>query len=93
MITYEKISDVHYKAFKYELFLNSIEIHTDKYVIVNRYSRLEVPKHLKDYLPYLIIDTYKQDLKTYNLRQYSYAQPEGTLSIKKMYKKLKDEIQ
>ena len=93
MITYEKISDVHYKAYKHELFLNSIEIHSDKYVIVNRYSRLDVPKHLKDYLPYLILDTYKQDLKTYNLREYSSSQPEGTLSIKKMLNKLKNEVQ
>ena len=93
MITYEKISDVHYKAYKHELFLNSIEIHSDKYVIVNRYSRLDVPKHLKDYLPYLILDTYKQDLKTYNLREYSDSQPEGTLSIKKMFNKLKNEVQ
>ena len=93
MITYEKISDVHYKAYKHELFLNSIEIHSDKYVIVNRYSRLDVPKHLKDYLPYLILDTYKQDLKTYNLREYSDSQPEGTLSIKKMLNKLKNEVQ
>lgn len=93
MITYEKISDVHYKAYKHELFLNSIEIHSDKYVIVNRYSSLDVPKHLKDYLPYLILDTYKQDLKTYNLREYSDSQPEGTLSIKKMLNKLKNEVQ
>ena len=93
MITYEKISDVHYKAYKHELFLNSIEIHSDKYVIVNRYSRLDVPKHLKDYLPYLILDTYKQDLKTYNLREYSDSQPEGSLSIKKMFNKLKNEVQ
>tara|TARA_R100000152_G_C6781941_1_gene217701 strand:+ start:8211 stop:9038 length:828 start_codon:yes stop_codon:yes gene_type:complete len=93
MITFEKISDVHYKAYKHELFLNSIEIHSDKYVIVNRYSRLDVPKHLKDYLPYLILDTYKQDLKTYNLREYSNSQPEGTLSIKKMLNKLKNEVQ
>ena len=93
MITFEKISDVHYKAYKYELFLSSIEIHSDKYVIVNRYSRLDVPKHLKDYLPYLILDTYKQDLKTYNLREYSDSQPEGTLSIKKMLNKLKNEVQ
>ena len=92
MITFEKVSDVHYKAYKYELFLNSIEIHFDKYVIVNRYSKTIVPKHLKDYLPYLILDTYKQDLKTYFLREYSDEQPEGSLSIKKMYNKLRDEV-
>lgn len=92
MITFEKISDVHYKAYKYELFLSSIEIHADKYVIRNRHSVLDVPKHLKLYLPYLIIDTYKKDLKTYEFRESCDSQPLGSLSIKKMLKKLNNEV-
>tara|TARA_Y100000592_G_C5238115_1_gene207042 strand:+ start:160 stop:444 length:285 start_codon:yes stop_codon:yes gene_type:complete len=84
MITFEKISDVHYKAFKYELFLNSIEVHSDKYVIRNRYSVLSVPKRFKRQLKQIILYTYLQDLKSFKFNEYCENQTEGFLSIKKM---------
>ena len=93
MITFEKISDVHYKTFQYEIFLNSLEIHSDKYVIVNKYSRTDIPKKFKKHLPQIIVNTYKQDLKVYELNKYSYSQLEGSLSIKKMMNIFKDEVQ
>jgi len=85
---FEKISDKHYKAFKHDLFLSSIEIHEDKYVINNRYSKTEVPKRLKNYLKFMILESYKKDLKTFDLYKYSDTRTEGDLSIKKMMSKL-----
>lgn len=92
MIRFEKISDVHYKAYKYDLFLNSIAIHSDKYVIHNKYSKIEVPKTQKKYLPFMIMDSYLKDLKTFKMYEYNYNQMEGCLSIKKMMSILKDEM-
>tara|TARA_R110002020_G_scaffold283158_1_gene498878 strand:+ start:8888 stop:9157 length:270 start_codon:yes stop_codon:yes gene_type:complete len=88
MIKFERVSEKHYKAFMYDCFLSSIAIHKDKYVIHNRYSKLEVPKRLKKYLKFMIMDSYLKDLKVYELNEYSYNQMEGSLSIKKMMKKL-----
>ena len=89
MIKFEKVTEQHYKAYKYNVFLSSIGIHKDKYVVYNRYSKLEVPKRLKKYLRYIIMDSYKKDLKTFELNKQTYNQTEGGLSIKKMMKILK----
>lgn len=91
MITFEEITEKHFKAYKYDLFLNDIAVHKDKYVIHNKYSKLEVPKKLKKYLKFLILDSYKKDLKTYELYKNNYRGLEGSLSIKKMMKILKDD--
>ena len=92
MITFEKITDKHYKAFKYDLFLNDIAIHDDKFVIHNRYSKIELPKTLKKYLKFVVLDSYKKDLKTFEMYEKNYNCGEGGLSIKKMMKTLTNEV-
>ena len=89
MIEFEKVTEQHYKAYKYDVLLSSIAIHKDKYVIHNRYSKLNVPKRLKKYLRYIIMDSYQKDLKTFELNKQTYNETEGGLSIKKMMKILK----
>jgi len=88
LITFEKISDVHFKAYKHDVFLSSIEVHKDKYVILNRNSKTVVPKRLKNYLKFMILETYKQDIRALEIAEYANEQLEGSLSIKKMLKKL-----
>ncbi|QDP51083.1 MAG: hypothetical protein Unbinned3907contig1000_26 [Prokaryotic dsDNA virus sp.] len=85
MITFEKVSDVHYKVFNYEVFMCSLEIHSDKYVVVNRYSRVDVPKSAKKHLKTIMIDLYNKDLKTMELHETADGSfMEGGLSIKKL---------
>ena len=89
MITFEKVTDVHYKVFSYGLCISSLAITDDSYIVINRYSSVKVPKVCKKHLKSILVELYNKDLKAIKLFTMAGTQNEGSLSIKKMINECK----
>jgi len=84
MITFNKITDVHYEVYNYELLISHLEIHKSHFKIRNRFGSILLPLTARKCLKTLLLKFYESDLKTMKLHEYAFNENEGRLSIKKM---------
>ena len=86
MITFEKVTDVHFKVYNYGLYICSIGIASDSFIIYNRHNVTKIPKSLKKHLKTILIGLYHFDLKSIEVFKNAHKENEGMLSIKKLKK-------
>ena len=84
MITFNKITDVHYEVYNYELLISHLEIHKSHFKVRNRFGSILLPLTARKCLKTLLLKFYESDLKTMKLHEYAFNENEGRLSIKKM---------
>ena len=86
MITFNKITDVHYEVLNYELPISYLEVHKSHFKVRNRFGSILLPLSSRKCLKTLLLKFYETDLKTMKLNEYAFNENEGMLSIKKMKK-------
>lgn len=86
MITFNKISAVHFEVLLYDVKISSIAIHRDYYKIYCQHNTFNLPLKCKTILKDFLVKLYYQDLKFIELAKYSNEENEGFISIKKMEK-------
>ena len=84
MITFNKITDVHYEVYNYELLISHLEIHKSHFKIRNRFGSILLPLSSRKCLKTLLLKFYESDLNYMKLAEYAFNENEGRLSIKKM---------
>ena len=90
MITFNKITDVHYEVYNYELLISHLEIHKSHFKVRNRFGSILLPLSARKCLKTLLLKFYESDLNYMKLAEYTFNECQGLLSIKKMMKILSE---